>query len=159
MVKKIILWVLTLLCFFTIFAFSSQVSSESSKVSEGITKQIARIFTNYDELSEKEQQEIVENLHGFIRSVAHFSIYLALGFFLSLLLNSYNIRHRLIVTMIICMSYSVFDELYQGYFVPGRACEFVDMLKDWSGSFVGFSISVLATNLSKKIKKAARHTP
>lgn len=89
--KKIILWALTSLCFFTIFAFSSQVSMESSRVSEGITKQIARIFTNYDALSEKEQQEIVGNLHGFIRSVAHFSIYLALGFFLSLLLNSYNI--------------------------------------------------------------------
>ncbi len=39
------------------------------------------------------------------------------------------------------MLYAVADEIHREFFVDGRAFEFIDLAKDWSGNLVGILLS------------------
>ena len=47
------------------------------------------------------------------------------------------IRRRRIRAFAVCVLYSVTDEIHREFFVDGRAFEFIDLAKDWSGSLIG----------------------
>lgn len=52
--------------------------------------------------------------------------------------------------MLICGIYAVLDELYQGFFSVGRACESVDLLKDWAGSGLAIFLVWLIKSITVK---------
>ena len=77
-----------------IFSFSNQPATESSKLSNSVIRNtISKIIKN-------DSDEVLEKYTRPVRKLAHFSIYLVLGF---LVLNCFKISKRnIIYTVLIC---------------------------------------------------------
>ena len=130
--KEIISWVFVLIWMIIIYYLSSQSASESSLVSSGITDRVYQLLSNVFKNIE------VETLEAFIRNIAHFTLYFVLGFLLlnALHYNSLDKRNNLIITLLVCIPYSISDEIHQ-IFVPGRAFQISDIVIDILGSLTG----------------------
>ncbi len=154
---RILFWVLALGTAMLIFFFSSQVSDESTNVSNSVTAFIARIFVrDYDILSEYDQYMIISSMNGFVRKAAHFSIYTVLAVFVTSALATYptlSTKLRAVYSILLCTAYASSDELHQ-YFVPGRSCELRDVFIDACGAVLGILIVTAAIYFyrQKKVK-------
>lgn len=137
--KKIILFVLLFAWLGLIFYFSSQPSDESSilsgKALDLIINIIEKIF-NY-KFSADKLNYISVNFLVPLRKLAHFTLYFILGI-ITYFLNKcfFHERKTICFTLLICVLYAISDEFHQ-LFVPGRACEFKDIMLDSFGSAVG----------------------
>lgn len=151
--KKKIFALLTIGIMFLIFYFSMENSSESSSRSGTVTEFIIKLFVHdYQEMSISEKKGILHEFEHIIRKLAHFSIYTALGFLASLTIG----KHKFISTgsffvLTFGFLYACSDEFHQ-YFVPGRACQFKDVLIDTIGVITGIIISVIAFHIYNAIK-------
>ncbi len=141
-----------------IFIMSSQTAAESSGTSRGFIRMIAPYLKrNFHLLSVEKQEAFVSSLQYIVRKGAHFSIYTLLGAFMSSGLLTYKKPSPLIkilVAFISCVLYSTSDEIHQ-HFVPGRSCEFFDVIIDSSGAILGCAIVFLIYKLIKR--KACRN--
>jgi len=127
-----------------IFTLSSQNGTMSSDLSIRVARRIAKlIFFKYESMSEQLKETIVNGLNGFVRKLAHFSIYALLGINVSISVSfiTNKIRSRIIMSVFVCGLYAALDETHQ-YFVSGRSGAITDVLIDTSGSVFGI-IAVL----------------
>ncbi len=140
---RILFWFLAFGTAALIFFFSSQISDESTNVSNSVTALIARIFVrDYDIMSKYNQYIIISSMNGFVRKAAHFSIYTALSVFVTSALSTYptlSAKLRAVYSILLCTAYASSDELHQ-YFVPGRSCELRDVFIDSCGAVLGIII-------------------
>ena len=143
---KIISCLVTLGIMILIFYFSSQNAADSSEMSESVTKKLIDFILSSSRLSAGEKQEIAEDIHGFIRKAAHFTIYAALGMstFVSAKLH---IQKKKTVIFIIavgfCMLYAISDEIHQ-LSSNGRNGEIRDVLIDTAGAVTGILFLIAA---------------
>lgn len=147
------------LCMLLIFSFSAEPAVKSSQTSGGTIRILLESFySKFDSLSSSEQLELIENLQFLARKSAHFTIYAALGFFVSTALLPYSIKtgSKFIVAAVISALYAVSDEIHQ-YFVPGRACQLRDVLIDCAGITAGIAVYcvflLIIGNIRKKLAK------
>lgn len=140
MAKTIFLWLCTLFFVGLIFFFSAQQGTESAALSGSVTEAVLETIPSFTKLPPENKKTVLQAAQEIFRSMAHFSLFLALGFFVSQLLRCYPLQHPYIFAIIICVIYAVTDELHQELFSSGRAFQLVDLLKDWSGSFLGIGI-------------------
>lgn len=134
-------WGLVIILMFIIFYFSNQSSNVSSTTSSGIVKRIFDLFNLNDIF-------IFDAFHTVIRKIAHFSIYLLLGFLVyNALFNKKisSINVLLFSILIVCL-YSISDEIHQ-LFVVGRSCEIRDILIDTIGGSIGSLLYYFYTKL------------
>ena len=160
-VKKIILFVITLLVMLSIFDFSSHTGTESSGLSLKVTRFISRIiFRGYGGMTPAEQLFIVNGLHHFVRKLAHFSIYAALGLAVYLFLDLWDIRPMitLLISWAFCSLYACTDEFHQSL-TPGRAMQFRDVLIDSAGSFCGCIAAIVLIAVVLYITDTAKRKP
>lgn len=148
----IILFLLAILLSATIFIMSSQEASESSETSGGICELLLKIFdSEFDELSQIEKSERIENLQFFVRKTAHFSAYALLCTLVLCALLS--IRITFIISAITALAYSLIfsisDEIHQS-FVPGRSCEIRDVIIDFCGAISGTLLILLIYRIKGK---------
>lgn len=141
MMKKIVLWILVISWSVMIFCFSSQNADMSDKTSIGLTANIIkmadRIFDIRGLETDEDVEEIASFINGYIRKVAHFSIYCVLGILTISLANCYfNSKKSLLYALFYCLIYAISDEIHQ-LFVPGRAWMIMDVVIDFSGSILG----------------------
>lgn len=147
MIQKLFKLILVILWMSVIFGFSNQKAEDSSKLSNGVIVKIARIFVDKD-LSIEKQEELLEKYTGLVRKTAHFGIYLILGVLVINFLIEFNIKHIIILSLMVCMLYSASDEIHQ-LFVPGRSGEVRDVLIDSSGALGGIGLYKLFMNKIK----------
>lgn len=151
--KQIVFIILTVLWCCLIFLFSSQNSNESSNTSAKLITQVCKaVYPNFCQLSINEQEQVIDNFQFIARKTAHFSAYAVLGAL------AYQALPRLKRTYTMYLSaltfsfiYACTDEFHQK-FVPGRSCEFRDVLIDTCGACFGIMISFLISKLIFKIK-------
>ena len=136
--KKIIKLILVILWMLLIFSFSNQKAEDSSKLSDGIIVKVANVFVD-KALSKEKQEEILEKYTTIVRKTAHFVIYLILGILVINLFIEYDIKHLILISLLVCILYSVSDEFHQ-LFIDGRSGEIRDILIDTIGSLVGIII-------------------
>ncbi len=93
-----------------------------------------------------------------IRTLAHFSEFACLSFFVNNLLVSYKKRLCPVISCVLSFLYAITDEIHQ-IFIPGRACQLQDMLVDLAGIISGMLVFVVIYSLIKKLKstKHAEH--
>lgn len=122
-----------------IFLFSCKVGDESSKQSGRILQAIVKIVESIS--SSAMSEAILGFLHLFIRKVAHFTEYAALG-----ASAMYAIHYRftkpkfaMLISLLISALYAATDEIHQ-YFVPGRYGTWSDVLIDSCGALAGIMI-------------------
>lgn len=150
---------LTLTVMVLIFVFSSRDSSDSTIDSARVTHLICRVtFFGYSGYTAEKQKLLLTALQPFVRKLAHFSIYFALGFFSYAAVSSSDGRKfpRWIGALIFCFCYAGLDEIHQ-YFVPGRAMRFTDVMLDTCGAAVGMLalrvLVLLAEDAVRQYKK------
>ena len=157
-ILRVACFTLSLLIMVFIFSMSAQDAETSSNTSGGLIESVIRFFDKgFTELSQIEQEEYVERFQFIVRKLAHFSVYLALGFTLSAGMQTFvklRVSVRTIIAFIIGVLYAILDEIHQ-IFVPGRSCELRDMLIDSTGILIGSLFIMALFLLIKRIKNKA----
>ena len=149
-ILRVILIILLLCTFYIIFGFSGQDGEESSSISRKVTEFIVDKIIKADEIN---RIELINNLQGIVRKLAHFSIYAVVGFLLMALVSTYDLdeRKRISISLIVGIIYAISDEIHQG-FIPGRAAKVTDVMIDTMGVMVGILVLLLILTIANKIK-------
>lgn len=133
--KKILKYcsiLLVIIWMILVFSFSKESGKDSKNTSSNFIKTIF-----IDNIT----NEKVEKLTFITRKMAHFSLYMLGGMCICLCvtINFENIKYNYLISYFIGTTYALIDELHQ-YFVPGRSCEFRDIVIDSIGVLVGVEI-------------------
>ncbi|SHJ93029.1 VanZ like family protein [Anaerobranca californiensis DSM 14826] len=135
----LISWTAVILWLVLIFYFSSQPATESAALSSSITEVVVEKAIILTPLEREDiTEDLLSNIHLFIRKFAHFTVYFILGI---LITNAFTVtgikgKKRLIYSLIFCVIYAITDEFHQT-FVPGRSGQITDVLIDSFGSLAG----------------------
>ena len=84
-----------------------------------------------------------------VRTLAHFSEFACLSFFMNNLSVSYKNKLSPVIYCTLSFVYAITDEIHQ-IFVPGRACQFQDMMVDLAGIISGMIVFSLLYFVIKK---------
>lgn len=153
--KIIILTIIIVLWMVFIFNMSAKDSTQSSSISVGFTYDVLNtFFSKFRSLDKTTKDNIVESLQFIVRKGAHFVAYTILGglcFVDCRLLKGFNLKKNFITAFLIAVIYAIFDEIHQ-YFVPGRACQFRDVMIDSCGAIFGICVVLIFYTIAKKLK-------
>ena len=93
---------------------------------------------------------VTENV---VRTLAHFSEFACLSFFMNNLFVSKKEKLCPVIACTLSFIYAITDEIHQ-IFVPGRACQFQDMMVDLAGIISGMAVyAIIYIIIKKAIKK------
>ena len=149
--KRLIKIILIILWMILIFCFSNQKAEDSSKLSDGLIVKVANVFVD-NNLSNEKKEVILNKYTTLVRKTAHFGIYLILGILVINLLMEYdiNIKYLILISLMICLLYSISDEFHQLFIEEGRSGEVRDVLIDSTGALVGICSYYLVKNKNKR---------
>ncbi len=146
MKKRLLYWSLPVFIMALIFFFSAQPSDVSAQTSQTFGKELLSLLDSIFEFSMPTEAEI----DAFLRKIAHFVIYAALGGSFYVALRQTSRRYFGIRALLFSLLYAVSDEVHQ-YFVPGRSAQVSDVLLDFVGSIFGvWVIYLLFRHIIKK---------
>ena len=125
---KVLHIVLVIIWLLVIFIFSNQVKEKSDKSSEVFERPFSVFATT------EKAQSILTTI---VRKTAHMIEYFILAMLILLVFKDYSeiTYKQLIITLLICMMLSIFDEIHQA-FIPGRAGRWYDVIIDTTASFI-----------------------
>lgn len=132
--NKVISLFLVIAWMILIFANSAVPGDKSDKESHLITDQIVACIRK---VSPKAASN-VEKINHLVRKNGHCLEYFILALLVANVLRRFGKRPKevFITILFVCLLYAVSDEFHQS-FVPGRSCEVLDVIIDFSGSFIG----------------------
>ena len=142
---RVLFAVLTLAIMVYIFSLSSETAEVSSQTSAGLIETVVETFVpSYNEMTETAKKEYVSSLQGIVRTLAHFTVFGALGVCSAGLAATFKGRFysKLIFTQIFCSLYSLSDEYHQT-FSKGRSFQLEDIAVDSLGAFCGIVFVLL----------------
>lgn len=154
---RIVFLVLTVAVMILIFLFSTQNSADSSKQSGTVTEFIVKIFIpDFESLLLSQKEALILKYQGIIRTLAHATIFAALGFCAGGFSNTLSIKKRtaILFTALFCVLYALSDEIHQ-IFSPGRAFQIIDILVDTAGSL--FGIGAIMIIMKRKDMNYEKH--
>jgi len=134
-----------------IFSFSAEDAAASSQSSGNTLEFLMRLF----DVDAAEDTVLYNLLILMLRKSAHLLLYTVLGILLFFAVSGLgHVLHRstVLVTGAIGILYAVTDEIHQ-YFVPGRACQWQDMLIDSTGVCLGICIMLLLHWFADRIRR------
>ena len=115
-------------------------------------------FSQFRSIDKATQDSIVEGLQFIVRKGAHFTAYAILGglCFANLRsLNKFKLKSNFLIALVISALYAASHELHQ-YFVPGRSCEFRDVMIDSCGALTGIIVVIIFSKIIQKLNKIKR---
>jgi len=139
--------ILTLFWMGVVFSFSAENAADSKQTSLAFMEKVAEFFDL--NITNKEAVE------SFLRSFAHFGLYLCGGAVSMALFIVACPRRKYLFCIVFGSIYAVLDEIHQ-IFVPGRAFEVKDIFIDLAGFMIGAVAVVLMNEIRKKIMKWVR---
>lgn len=148
-------WLFVAIAIGIIVYFATQNGEASSKTSSGVVDTIIESLPNSENITEEQKITI----HISVRQLAHFSIYLLLGFSLANALKwTLNCKKCIYILLSFAFSvqFSLFDEFVMQQNTSGRGAELKDVLTDSAGALIGimcFSTILLIIELIIKIIK------
>lgn len=138
-----------------IFLFSSQTGRQSGNTSGEVIRWILGVFyRGFTDLPAAEQTAFLEVIHLVVRKGAHFTEYAVLAMLTANALRGKDLSSllRWCVPVAFCALYAVTDELHQ-YFVPDRACRFLDVCIDTAGGAFGTMVFIFLGFVGKHIRR------
>lgn len=151
-IKRAILTIICVAVIILINFFSSQSANDSEELSRNVTRKIISVMPSHNGAPQAVENAEVLKRDEEVRSAAHVGLFLVLGMVLSITLYEYNVPKAFLFAFLFCVLYAVFDEKYQEFLEKGRAFEWVDLLKDWSGSFIGITFVAITQFIQRKRK-------
>ena len=154
-IKRVISLVLLIIWMIIIFLFSGESGQNSGNTSKNVTIKIVNIITSYQQFSEEEKIELVENIHPVIRKLAHYTLYTIGGV---LIINyieklKYSKKQEKIYSILIGFFYATSDEIHQ-YFVPNRSMQIRDICIDTLGVITGIILYKIIKKFMLKLLNA-----
>ncbi|MBQ7225821.1 MAG: VanZ family protein [Clostridia bacterium] len=148
-------WLLVLLTMVIIFNFSSENAIKSTETSGGVVVQVLDVVMDKEDIT----PPVVQKYQFPVRKVAHFTIYMLLGFcMISAFDKSFKLKIWLngILSLVASSLYAVSDEIHQN-FSAGRGPQVTDVLIDAAGALAGillyFAFLFVYKRLKNKIRK------
>lgn len=141
-------WITVLCSVLMILALSMQNAEASGETSKAQIETILNAFLGKENVTE----ELILSFQLPMRKIAHFGVYMLLGFSLSNALNVTFKRKLTYLSIFIAFLYANFDEFCIQNISVGRAPSFTDVLIDTSGAIIGFLFYLLLILLNNKIK-------
>ena len=91
------------------FVFLVRILMESNSTSKNLIRYSVRI---YEKVTNKEvdEEKVITKLNYPVRKLAHFSIYFLLGVFVYGIFSCTKIKHKLLLSMFICIIYASLDQ-------------------------------------------------
>ena len=136
-----------------ILYMSSQEGAASTTLSYQVSKTIVLAYNKLFSkgLSNEMLNDLIYQIHPFIRKTAHFSEFFALAITVSFPLYVYKIRGIFLVILgeLFCIGVAFLDE-YSQSFVMGRNPSYRDVVIDSSGAFCGILLSLLICYIGRK---------
>ena len=156
---RVILWICVVSLAVLIFCFSAQDSKESTETSNRVVRVVVRLtHPEFESLPIARQRSLWETISFYVRKSAHFLEYTALGFFLRLLMASYELRLGTLWAWLSGALYAATDELHQ-LLTGTRSGMWQDVLLDSAGVLFGVLAALAVTILTRfaaKRRTAAR---
>lgn len=152
--NNIVPWIPAVIWMILIFFLSAQPAVNSNNLSKGVTKiiveTIGKILPLKIEMSTV--NDLVSQLNHFVRKSAHFFAYMMLGILIAAAFVKNGIKgyKAFTLSLAICFIYAASDEIHQ-LFVPGRGCQFKDVMIDSAGAFVGITFHKMLINIKRNI--------
>ena len=152
--NKIILLIVVIFWMGIIFAFSNQNAKNSQNLSDKVTSKIIDVSCKIlkKEITPERKLELTKKVRFFIRKTAHFSLYFVLAILTFILLDKFEIKNKILFTLLLCFIYACSDELHQ-LFINERTAKILDVLIDMVGSFFGLGVYLLLRKISKEKQK------
>lgn len=149
--KKIILYIILIIELLTIFIFSNQPGKKSENTSDSFASSIIDKVTNITnkDITETKKKNVIIKTRFIVRKAAHFTIYFVLGITIYLLLETYNIKRIIILSIIICLIFGSIDEVHQ-IFIPGRTARIYDCIIDTIGGTCGIYLLFIIEKIRQK---------
>lgn len=150
-IRKVILLILIVLLLLTIFLFSNQTGVKSINVSDKLASVIIdKVATiTHKEISLSHKKELIKKSRFLIRKTAHFTLYFTLGILVYLILSTYNLKWKVLYSLLICLILASFDEIHQ-LFSIGRTAQVYDVFIDTMGSLVGILVTIIFIKIVNK---------
>ena len=147
-----IICIIVLCC--KIFALSSQ----DGGVSAGTSRQFTEILLKT--LGLECNDRTIEIINPVIRKVAHFSVYMLLGFLTMCTCETFKWQkvYKFDFSTMFAFVFACSDELHQRL-VPGRSGEFADVCLDTVGAMLGVFIVLAIALICVRIKKKKANKP
>lgn len=153
MAVTVITAIFLILLYAVIFRFSSQNGTESTELSQGITKEYVSTFSWLFKLFPEEYQGDLEAvLEPVIRKMGHVSEYAAMGMLVYVLLSQWIIKRKIPFTLLWVAISAAGDEFHQT-FVPGRSGNVVDVFIDTGGGMLGIIICIVILKMYLMMRK------
>lgn len=147
--KKIIKYMIfAIICMLIIFLFSNQVSSTSNSISKTMVEKVLKIFDKFFSTSFNNENTI-DMLNYPIRKLAHFTIFFILGFSICSFLKELKVNKYVLISIVICLIYALFDEVHQ-LFINGRTAKIFDVFIDMSGVLFAIFLKKCIISKSKR---------
>lgn len=153
-IKLILSFVLVLLTMSIILTFSLQTGEKSSNTSTGVIEEVLNSVIGEENVTD----EMVSSFQIPVRKMAHFGIYMLLGFTLINLFNQIVLtfdlsKYLMYVSFFVGILYAIFDEFVIQGVTTGRAPSWIDVLIDTSGVAIGIILFIPILTLTKKLNK------
>lgn len=145
--KKNLIAIFLLIWMGVVFWFSAENALESKDTSGFVMQKILSVLNM--EIEDKEM------LEGYLRTFAHFVLYLLGGLIACILVIVCNVKHKILSTSMFGLLYAIGDEIHQ-IFVPGRSFEVKDIIVDFSGFLLGVLVVYALYWAGKRIKDILR---
>lgn len=141
---RIVLFILILTTFITIFRFSSQDGQTSSSLSKEVTENVTKRINKIQNLEEAQKKNVLNRIEKIIRKIAHFSLYTIVGILLMSLACTYEFTEfkRGGISFLIGLMYACLDELHQ-FFISERSAQITDVMIDSMGVLFGILLVML----------------
>lgn len=147
--SKYLWWLAAIIICVMIFSFSSETADDSTETSTGFSRLIINLLPFTADMPEAEKDLLAQELDGVVRTLAHFSIYAALGFFLLGALRRTFDHNTMLIAIAFCVLYAISDEVHQ-LFVGGRSGQISDVVTDSLGSLAGTLVYISSAWIIKK---------
>lgn len=150
--NKVLPWVAAAVWMAVIFLFSAQTGGNSGNTSGQIVRWFIDMFyKGFADIPAAKQAQVLEIIHLLVRKGAHFTEYAVLAMLVANALRTCSLSHSQwwFIPIALCALYAVTDEIHQ-YFVPGRACRFLDMCIDTAGAACGTAVFMLLMLIKKR---------
>lgn len=145
--KRAIFSIMIVATFFIIFNFSSQDGKKSTGVSYNVTTTIVKTVVKDKNVVEK----LVKEIEPVMRKIAHFTIYMVVGFALMGLFCTFNLSNmsKIAYSLLIGIVYASSDEIHQ-IFTPDRGPSVLDVGIDTMGVVTGILIMIMFAMITQK---------
>lgn len=134
-------WLLVIVSMVMISYFSMEDGEKSSNTSDKIVDAVIETLPNKDQITSQQRTKISFS----VRKLAHFGIYMLLGFTLiNAVKNSFPIKSyfQILISLGTSVLYAIFDEFFVQAKSSGRAPQWTDVAIDTSGAIIGIFLFI-----------------